>query len=165
LNPDTRPESKSARGTLPVGGADDDVRSAPGGCRGWGKCPPTFISIPSNGDQRGLNTVLRSPSRSLLPSLSRLTSFVGTASRAPTVTLARFCGHHGAWPSEGEHAVRPYMLVSPFGACRGAQPLCVLLSPKSGGPKGVDQSPRHDGAAECCRGLGCPQIRIMRDEV
>jgi len=35
--------------------------------------------------------------------------------------------------SECEHAVRPYTLVSPFGACRGAQ----------------------HSAAECCEGLGC----------
>jgi len=61
----------------------------------------------------------------------------GTASRAPEVTLAAgfgalyppctgFRGHDGTWPSEGEHAVRPYT--------------CILFPfPQDWGTKGVER--------------------------
>jgi len=75
----------------------------------------------------------------------------GTASRAPEVTLAAgfgalyppctgFRGHDGTWPSEGEHAVRPYTCVLPDGACRGPKALCILFPfPQEWGLGGVKE--------------------------
>ena len=82
-------------GDASSGGGDDGVVA-----RGR---PPTLIILPARmGNQKWLTARMQ-------------TMLGGFASLYPLYRPA-------LGVSEGEHAVRPYTLVSPFGACRGAQP-------------------------------------------
>ena len=111
------------------------VRQCP---RGTGK--PRFARATHRGVQRGL-----SPS----PSLSHRGRRNGT--RACILCSGAFPGASQCAPT-----------YSPIGACRGAKPLCVLLSspfPK-GGPRGIGSAHRRD-----CRAFSSHWKRMAHNDI